>query len=855
MTVLIKRSGHSALTNVGDYRVLLTSVSHGGPISGSDGDVILDLMNHRIVKYTAVDVLYFPLEQNVVYFDQSANQLLMWTGVEVVAIGSVTTVSGAAVDVWNTGTYVIATDITTTLSPAQHSALIFEGGVLQAGLIGNQTVIQAPPMRIFGINCQVSGSFVTQEAYPEWWGALPSPDKVHVSSPLDNDCSTAIQAAFDSCFGVIRFCAGFYYISRTLELKKMKTIRMMGLGLRDNITSGNDFTTVIWTEQNINVLEVNIPYQETLKGRLLIEGGEINVRACSSDAVMPQSETGNCYASNAITVYATGMIGGKINTSLVGPIDYVGVKNVGEEPNVIQEVDWEHSNCHRPTLQEVSTYNYKGTGIRFTDVGETVVHPNLYLFHVEGTIVGFGKGIAVKYDSDYADMTSLHVNCFLDQCFIYVNAPSRAFNGGKLEGSIQTRSFNGHYNGTGFLQALIIGDFSEAYINPRIWDASTDIDLFHFTKNKDVRFGQIAIEVMKSHYRRMGMPVEKLATIVSDEQSCLLGSMGHHDLQQLSAVNTVMQSDNFIHFIDNDLLSIDRIIQGSSFTVDHGNTLHDFKILNNSSPFDRTGLCVQFSNTTDDPDAYLSIMCDLRRAVTGLDESTKLQILTIHLKNAGFKHFQRLLVFIDGNQFYGGEYAKIPLVYSLNDIVIPLLNRINYDTNDPFYGKDQFKLGHLELYFEGLVIEGDNDRPLSNVWGNECFKVAIEGHFNRRAKNNIWSASGGELGNHINRFGKPYIIGTKSYNESQAISYDTLQSLPSNASIGAMGVVADTYPVVNTTQGWVVQNLIGTLSQIQSIMSSIGTFSVGQTAVATNLNKMIWWTGSSWKDAMGNIVS
>lgn len=102
----------------------------------------------------------------------------------------------------------------------------------------------------------------------------------------------------------------------------------------------------------------------------------------------------------------------------------------------------------------------------------------------------------------------------------------------------------------------------------------------------------------------------------------------------------------------------------------------------------------------------------------------------------------------------------------------------------------------------------------------------------------------GELGNHINYYGKPYIVG--------AGNFPSLQSLPSNASAGAIAVVANTYPVVKANSGWIVQNLTGTLSQLNSL--NIGTLSIGQTAFVTDLGKMAVWNGTSWVDVMGGAL-
>ena len=336
-----------------DYRVNVTRISNNASESGSDGEIILNTASKKVVKYTGngtnISADEYPIEQNVVYLvpvqigNETIYKLYVWNGVALEEIGT----STLDADTWNSGTYIIATDIYRNVIMGGPSTLIFEGGVFWIGLQGNQTVIQAPPVRIFGnfdIDSNESpiptGSFVNKSAYPEWWGAVPSPINIHSSSHDTSDNSDYIQRAFDSCFGEIEFCCGNYYVGSTLILTKMKTIKMQGLGLRKNKTQNNDFTTVIWTNQNIDVLKIDIPQEQTSNGRLLIEGGEINVSECKGDATLHDNvwineiDSPSCYTSNAILFNPTGEWGGKISVSIIGPILYAGRTN--------GQIDWEH---------------------------------------------------------------------------------------------------------------------------------------------------------------------------------------------------------------------------------------------------------------------------------------------------------------------------------------------------------------------------------------------------------------------------------------------------------------------------------------------------------------------------------
>jgi len=85
-------------------------------------------------------------------------------------------------------------------------------------------------------------------------------------------------------------------------------------------------------------------------------------------------------------------------------------------------------------------------------------------------------------------------------------------------------------------------------------------------------------------------------------------------------------------------------------------------------------------------------------------------------------------------------------------------------------------------------------------------------------------------------------------------NYATISGLPSNASPGAIGLIANTHPVVKTSAGWMIQDLVGNSSELNSLRSSIGGFSIGQSAFNTTIGRPVWWNGAVWVDATGNSI-
>lgn len=148
-----------------------------------------------------------------------------------------------------------------SLTLPENVVLKFVGGSLKNGtLVGNETKIEAPLVKIFEENLQFSGNFSIDRIYAEWFGAdslfinSNHNDTEAVSSPIYNipasvdalqDASTAFNRAFGLCIrsgGTVYALSRFYKIANTVSLP-MKShlhlqsdtvfaVYMQGRGLR-----------------------------------------------------------------------------------------------------------------------------------------------------------------------------------------------------------------------------------------------------------------------------------------------------------------------------------------------------------------------------------------------------------------------------------------------------------------------------------------------------------------------------------------------------------------------------------------------------------------------------------------------
>ena len=80
--------------------------------------------------------------------------------------------------------------------------LDFQGGTISNGtIIGNSTKIQAKLTKIFNTDVIIKGDWDILSSYPEWFGAIP----------LTKDCTTEIQALFNSSFKYFEFTNSFIF--------------------------------------------------------------------------------------------------------------------------------------------------------------------------------------------------------------------------------------------------------------------------------------------------------------------------------------------------------------------------------------------------------------------------------------------------------------------------------------------------------------------------------------------------------------------------------------------------------------------------------------------------------------------
>ena len=753
--------------------------------------------------------------------------------------------------IWPNRTYIILGEISGAITVPEDCTLIFQGGKFTGSLTGNYTTIEAGPVQIFDVGLELSGTFTNEYAYPEWWGALAT-RSTQGSQP---NCRASIQAALDSVFGEIRFCPGLYYIANAqpkdhqelslLYLNITKTLKLSGRGHNASNIAFDGVSTVIWTRDNVNVLLVNILSDKNdieftkykAKGHTLISGGEFNVSECSN------------YSHTAILVYPTSLTRLNIKTSLVGSIGYVDKNASGIiwPPNTV---------C--PDLNMLES-GYKGFGIRFSHnpalldgSGNLISGAQkgiCYLSQVDSNIYGFGHGFVIDYSTKAADMTSMELRGYIDNCFRYIFVPTHGFNGGVVESVIQTRKQNSM---GGVTEPIIQGDFTEAYLDPMIWDLSTDVDVLRLSPNsKKVRLGQRLLGGMMTRFRSYGFGeditsatreagIRSLATIASEDSGSSLGAFGIFDLLDLSTVRGLVQSTNYVHLIDNDLLSIDSAVSGFNITVQQQGLITKYSDYGGihkpgTSPFDRSGMVFAIDNPEDSPSATLRVTINFPSSC-----QYPLQFMAMHLKGSVYHFFSTMKVELTGSDntivtLFNGSYADIQRDDNRSDIILPFIFKDNHNPSPKV----------LDILFTGF-----NSR--SGVWtplgGHEDFKFSIEGRYCRHFWHNVFSAGGGTMGRPLTKFGKLFLSGTETY--------ANISALPADAANGALatignGSVLTNYPVMKTYKGWMIQGLVGTSLMLSELNSSLGDLAIGQQAFDTTLGAPVWWNGKDWVDATG----
>lgn len=741
-------------------------------------------------------------------------------------------------------TYIINNAILGSIVMPANCTLIFQGGQISGSLIGNNTTIDAPPVHIFDSGIILGGTFTNEYAYPEWWGAIATETRSSENQPI-TDCEPAIQAAFNSPFYRLEFATGFYYIGKTLKLNKRKHIHMQGggvCGLWDRTIKDSALGTVIWTSNKDSALEVNlgmeiilndnqVPTKHDEHARLIWDGGCIDVSYYGRFHY--SADDNETMLDNPAILYCPrAEEDSELNLALRGPMPYYSSE----------------------TIHTINDFSRFGIGILITNDSDTTVKQSgMVLSNFNINIFGFSTGIYVNYerykdDTYQGALTSLSVHGLISRCFRYIYAPAGGFAGGVIDCSIQTGFQNQIIPASQEPIYLLDGDFHGCYINSWIWDYPYSYAL-RSTDTELMRLGPKMLDILSNPKYHMMMPSGNLSGLINESDGLLNATIGNYDLLQLSSFFPITQARNYVHLIDNDLLSYDKIWgqadrSGYEIQVEYKNLAN--VIIHNDSPLDREGFRMFFDKDTepgsDFDNATLRVTIPMP-TLLGLEENNvRILFMAVHLKSATYTHFSKLTASITLNDnttitLHEGPYTDKAI--GGNDIILPLLPHNTYR----LYPDDKI-VKNISFLFEKVVKRSAIWEKYGIGHYSDTFRFAVEGRFNIHSHNNIWSASGGDLGRDILRLGSPYLLGSKKC--------ITIGHLPSDASLGAIGLVNDTYPVVKTPRGWMIQELAGTTSELNALPNTIGELSIGQSAFNTTLGKPVWWNGNVWVDATGS---
>lgn len=318
-----------------------------------------------------------------------------------------------------------------TLHLPEGCILEFRGGSISHGVVkGCNTRIKADRTQIFGEELTLAGTWSVEEACLEWFGAEGS------AKPISTPCNQSIQRALDSPFPVLNFGIGYYYIDAPLQLMQLKTIRMTGneslplepkraKAYRDRTLFG----TVIWTDKDINVLEVRMKGLGTTSydtHTFYIDGGTIDVSRCHN------------YSHAAISLYKTE--GNNTNvypylrTCLLGPFerDNTSSKGIGI--------------C----FKEEST---KGLGAFYGGIVQCYIN---------------GFSTAVKHDFTQAWITNIEYHCAIDNSRHAYDFGLVGNSGGLVDGWVQPICMFDEGND----EPIITGNLRSLTIAAKIWDVN-----------------------------------------------------------------------------------------------------------------------------------------------------------------------------------------------------------------------------------------------------------------------------------------------------------------------------------------------------------------------------------------------
>ena len=163
----------------------------------------------------------------------------------------------------------------------ENSILEFRGGSFYNGeLVGNKSIIKSDHLAFR--NVTLSGTW-TCVGEVHWFAEASVLSVNNLSFVKCIDATEGIQKALDSSFSELHIRPGYYYITSTLFLRQAKDIRMDGgstsqyLFQRELI---NQNKTVIFTDQNVTMLKIQLEDAGRFSRAIKVEGGNFDVSLC-----------------------------------------------------------------------------------------------------------------------------------------------------------------------------------------------------------------------------------------------------------------------------------------------------------------------------------------------------------------------------------------------------------------------------------------------------------------------------------------------------------------------------------------------------------------------------------------------
>lgn len=286
-----------------------------------------------------------------------------------------------------------------TVTLPANIVLVFKvgGGLKNGTIIGTNSVIEASHKIFSNVNVQGTWKCKGQVSWFANGCALTNSNGVwYVPNPINE--SSEIQLALDSAFRELVFSPVIYYITNTLVLSKEKKLVFEGSDMKvslDQCTSTVANTSIIYTDQNIDILDISVN-ETSYHSAVCIQGGNFDVSKCSN------------YTASCIKVLADNyqkIWGLTINTNVKGK--YNSRTGIGIDINPIENQAMAGNKAYITQIRINSNISDFGIGLKATDYknsNSTVFYNWCTDMVVDGSIINCPLCIDTNVDCDIKAM-------------------------------------------------------------------------------------------------------------------------------------------------------------------------------------------------------------------------------------------------------------------------------------------------------------------------------------------------------------------------------------------------------------------------------------------------------------------